>query len=193
MAIGGLSSAQIERLIGETARDAERVVFTYHARIRMRQRRIRRDMVVEVLRKGRLTREPEPNLRFGSLECRMERYMAGRKIAVIDALAAIICGYLIGSIPVGLLLGRLTSGVDVREYGSGKTGFTNSLRVLGLRRSVWVFAGDFAKGATAALVPLLFSHDPAVRALAALPAVIRPLWPVFAGFRGGGVFLCPPG
>ncbi len=87
MAIGRLSSAQIERLIGETARDAERVVFTHHARVRMGQRQITRDMVVEVMRKGHLAREPEPNLRFGTLECRMERYMAGRQIAVILALA----------------------------------------------------------------------------------------------------------
>jgi hypothetical protein len=63
--------------------------------IRMRQRRISRDMVVEVLRKGRLTREPEPNLRFGSLQCRMERYMAGRQIAVIVAIADHLPGLLV--------------------------------------------------------------------------------------------------
>jgi glycerol-3-phosphate acyltransferase PlsY len=99
--------------------------------------------------------------------------------------AAIVCGYLLGSIPVGLLLGKLTQGVDIRDYGSGKTGFTNTLRVLGARRSVWVFAGDFAKGAAAALLPLVFSHDPVVRAAGGLAAVIGHVWPVFAGFRGG--------
>ena len=63
---------------------------------------------------------------------------------------AIVVGYVLGSIPVGLLVSRLAGGVDVRDYGSGKTGFTNSLRVLGLRRSVPVFLGDFGKGALAA-------------------------------------------
>jgi uncharacterized protein DUF4258 len=87
MAIGRLSAAQIECLIGATAVDAEHVVFTHHALLRLRQRRITRDMAIEVLRRGRLTREPEPNLRFGTLECRMERYVAGRQIAVIVALA----------------------------------------------------------------------------------------------------------
>lgn len=87
MAIGRLSFSQIEQLIRATARDAECVVFTHHARVRMRQRQIRRDMVVEVLRVGRLARQPEPNVRFSTLECRMERYLAGRQVGVIVALS----------------------------------------------------------------------------------------------------------
>ena len=43
----------------------------------------------------------------------------------------VLGGYLLGSVPAGLIAGRLTRGVDVRDYGSGKTGFTNSLRTLG--------------------------------------------------------------
>jgi glycerol-3-phosphate acyltransferase PlsY len=100
------------------------------------------------------------------------------------ALAA-ACGYLIGSVPVGLIVTRLLRGVDVRDYGSGKTGFTNTLRVLGLRRSLPVFAGDLGKGLAAALLPLLYSHDPWARAAGGLAAVIGHVWPVFAGFRGG--------
>ena len=46
---------------------------------------------------------------------------------MIDVLIAVVMGYLLGSIPVGLLVGRKAQGVDVREYGSGKTGFTNCL------------------------------------------------------------------
>lgn len=86
MAIDRLSGSQLERLIAELADDEERVVFTNHALMRMRQRQITRGMVLEVLRRGRLAREPEPNLRFGSLECRMERYVAGHQIGVIAAL-----------------------------------------------------------------------------------------------------------
>jgi acyl phosphate:glycerol-3-phosphate acyltransferase len=104
---------------------------------------------------------------------------------MMDVILAAIIGYLLGSIPTGLIAGRLTGGVDLRDYGSGKTGFTNSLRVLGLRRSAPVFIGDFAKGLAAALLPLLWTDDPWARAAGALAAVVGHVWPVFAGFRGG--------
>ena len=103
----------------------------------------------------------------------------------MEIAAAIIAGYLLGSIPMGLIAGRLAGGVDVRDYGSKKTGFTNSLRVLGLRRSLPVFVGDYGKGVTAALLPLLWSDDPWARALGGLAAVCGHVWPLFAGFRGG--------
>ena len=67
-------------------------------------------------------------------------------MALAIAFAA-LCGYLLGSIPFGLLISKRAAGSDLREFGSGKTGFTNSLRVLGLKRSVPVFAGDLLKGA----------------------------------------------
>jgi glycerol-3-phosphate acyltransferase PlsY len=103
----------------------------------------------------------------------------------MEVIAAAVVGYLLGSIPVGLIAGRLAGGVDVRDYGSGKTGFTNSLRVLGLRRSLPVFVGDFGKGLAAALLPFLWSDDPWARAVGGLAAVCGHVWPLFAGFRGG--------
>jgi len=104
---------------------------------------------------------------------------------VIELVIAVVSGYLLGSIPVGLLVGRKAQGVDVREYGSGKTGFTNSVRVLGLKRSLPVFLGDFGKGVLAALLPLIYTDDPWARALGGLAAIVGHVWPVFAGFRGG--------
>jgi glycerol-3-phosphate acyltransferase PlsY len=103
----------------------------------------------------------------------------------VDVVAAVIAGYLLGSIPFGLIATRLGGGVDVREYGSGKTGFTNTLRVLGLRRAAPVFALDFAKGLVAALLPLAWTDDPWAQALGGLAAVCGHVWPLFAGFRGG--------
>jgi glycerol-3-phosphate acyltransferase PlsY len=99
--------------------------------------------------------------------------------------AAIVVGYLLGSIPFGLLVSKRLGGRDLREFGSGKTGFTNSLRVVGLKRSVPVFTGDLLKGLLAALIPLLWTDEPWVRALGGLAAVVGHVWPVFAGFRGG--------
>jgi glycerol-3-phosphate acyltransferase PlsY len=103
----------------------------------------------------------------------------------MDVIIAAVCGYLLGAIPIGLLVGRKSSGVDVREFGSGKTGFTNTLRVLGLRRSLPVFVGDVGKGAAAALLPLLYTDDPWARGAGGFFAIVGHVWPVFAGFRGG--------
>lgn len=80
-----LSTKQVERLIRERATDTANVLLTTHAQKRMKERRITLAMVYEVLRKGNLPREPEINLRYGTLECRMERYVEGRDIAVIVA------------------------------------------------------------------------------------------------------------
>jgi len=103
----------------------------------------------------------------------------------MEIVAAAVVGYLLGSIPMGLIAGRFAGGVDVRDYGSGKTGFTNSLRILGLRRSLPVFIGDYGKGLAAALLPFLWSDDPWARAIGGLAAVCGHVWPLFAGFRGG--------
>ncbi|TAK76968.1 MAG: glycerol-3-phosphate 1-O-acyltransferase [Dehalococcoidia bacterium] len=97
----------------------------------------------------------------------------------------VVAGYLIGGIPFGLLVGRLAGVGDVREYGSGKIGFTNSLRTVGLKWALLVVAGDIAKGAAAVLVGRLLFDEPWSAALAGVAAVLGHIYPVFAGFRGG--------
>lgn len=81
-----LSKKQIERVIRDRAAITTNVFLTDHARKRMKERRITLAMVYEVLRKGNLPREPELNLQLGTLECRMERYVEGRDIAVMVGL-----------------------------------------------------------------------------------------------------------
>lgn len=97
----------------------------------------------------------------------------------------VMAGYLFGGIPFGLIVGRVAGIGDVRQTGSGKTGFTNSLRSMGWRWAMVVVAGDITKGATAVLVGRLVLHDPWAAALAGVAAVIGHIFPVFAGFRGG--------
>lgn len=96
-----------------------------------------------------------------------------------------IGAYLIGSIPVGLIIGQRARGVDVREFGSGKTGFTNSLRALGLGPSLLVFLGDFLKGAVPVALAHALSPNASLQVVAAVGAVAGHDWPVYAGFRGG--------
>jgi glycerol-3-phosphate acyltransferase PlsY len=104
------------------------------------------------------------------------------------ALAAVI-GYLLGAIPVGLIIGRITRGIDIREYGSHRTGATNALRTLGGRAAALVFVLDVAKGVAAVLLArMLFGDDALVEwtaAVAGLAAVIGHNWSVFIGFTGG--------
>ena len=97
---------------------------------------------------------------------------------------AMLLGYLIGSIPVGYLIGR-TKGVNVLEHGSGRTGGTNVFRALGIRYGVLTGLGDLLKGALAVwLARTIFGHE-AAAALAGAFAIFGHNWSIFLGFRGG--------
>ncbi|MYI82199.1 MAG: acyl-phosphate glycerol 3-phosphate acyltransferase, partial [Chloroflexi bacterium] len=103
---------------------------------------------------------------------------------MIAALLVLI-GYLIGSIPFGVLVGRIYRGVDVRDYGSGKTGFTNTLRSLGWGAALIVITADNAKGAAPVLIGRCVFADPWAVALGGVAAVAGHMFPIFARFRGG--------
>ena len=60
-------------------------------------------------------------------------------------LLVIVISYLVGSIPFGLIVGKLWAGIDVREYGSGNIGTSNVLRTVGPWAAITVFALDVAK------------------------------------------------
>ncbi|MEE9277700.1 MAG: glycerol-3-phosphate 1-O-acyltransferase PlsY [Dehalococcoidia bacterium] len=94
-------------------------------------------------------------------------------------------GYLLGSIPVGLWLGRLVGGLDLRSGGSGKIGTTNVYRRLGLKWSLLVFTLDVSKGIVPVAVVRIAFDSPTGEVLAALSAIIGHVYPVYAGFRGG--------
>jgi glycerol-3-phosphate acyltransferase PlsY len=101
-----------------------------------------------------------------------------------DALVAIAVGYLLGSLPFGYWAGRLR-GIDLRVTGSGNTGATNVMRVLGLKVGVPVMALDIGKGAAAVVIARALSSDDIVPVLAAAAAVSGHMYPLLLGFRGG--------
>lgn len=107
-------------------------------------------------------------------------------MVLINLAAAVVLGYLLGSIPFGYWIGKLW-GVDVRKEGSGRTGATNVWRASGNPvPAVLTLIGDTSKGAVAVLLAraLLQPTEPAA-ALAGAAAVTGHIWSVFLGFRGG--------
>src|SRR5690349_23633799 len=100
-------------------------------------------------------------------------------------LVLVVAAYLCGSTPVGVLVARLTGGVDPRTVGSGRTGGTNALRALGRKRAAVVVLGDLLKGALPVLLARWVSGQALVEVACGLAAVAGAIWSVFVGFRSG--------
>lgn len=99
---------------------------------------------------------------------------------------ALVIAYLIGGIPFGYLLVRLTTGKDVRASGSGNIGATNVLRTTGRRVAIAVLILDIAKGFCAVwLAAYLTDSSPFWTSTAALAVMAGHAYPAFLGFKGG--------
>lgn len=96
----------------------------------------------------------------------------------------ILIAYLLGSIPSGLIVGKIFYGVDIREHGSGNLGATNAFRTLGIKAGTVVIIADILKGTIATLLPIWFGAD-LHPLIAGMAAAIGHSFPIFAGFRGG--------
>ena len=96
-----------------------------------------------------------------------------------------LVGYLLGSIPTGLWIGRWRGGGDIRASGSGRTGATNTFRALGLRWSVTVLVLDAVKGVAPILIVMAVWESPTAEVVAGLAAIVGHQLPLYAGFRGG--------
>lgn len=107
--------------------------------------------------------------------------------------SAIITAYLLGSIPSAIWYGEAYFGIDVRKFGSGNAGATNTFRVLGKRAGTIVLLIDVLKGWTATkLASILFfleviepAQVPTFKLILGFSAVLGHLYPVFVRFKGG--------
>jgi glycerol-3-phosphate acyltransferase PlsY len=110
--------------------------------------------------------------------------LVGAALLTIALVAA--GGYLLGSIPFGVILTRLVTGEDVRSIGSGNIGATNVLRTGRRDLALATLLLDAGKGAAAWLiVQALFPGVPALSAIAGGAAFLGHLFPVWLGFKGG--------
>ncbi len=101
----------------------------------------------------------------------------------------LLVAYLFGALPVGLLVGRMVKGIDVREHGSGNIGASNVWRTLGPFWGVAVFIFDFGKGfiptQRAVQVALEGGGHPWLPVLVGLAAILGHNFSVFLRFKGG--------
>lgn len=95
-----------------------------------------------------------------------------------------LAGYVVGSIPIGVLVGRL-AGVDIRRYGTGNIGASNVLRNLGLLPAAVVAVGSFLQGLGPAWAAGVATRSPAAQAAAAVGSVVGYGWSFLLAFRGG--------
>ncbi|MDN3015931.1 glycerol-3-phosphate 1-O-acyltransferase PlsY [Paenibacillus sp. BSR1-1] len=103
---------------------------------------------------------------------------------MVQIILVLILAYLLGSIPSGLIIGKVFYKTDIRQHGSGNLGGTNTFRTLGVKAGLVVTLADILKGTLAAALPHLFHLD-INPLLAGGFALIGHTYPIFAGFRGG--------
>ncbi|TFE03372.1 glycerol-3-phosphate 1-O-acyltransferase PlsY [Jeotgalibacillus sp. R-1-5s-1] len=102
----------------------------------------------------------------------------------MELVVLFLAAYIIGSIPSGLWIGKAFFKKDIRNFGSGNLGATNTFRVLGKKAGAIVTVMDILKGTAATLLPLAFDR-PELMLYAGAVSVIGHIFPIFAGFRGG--------
>ncbi len=103
---------------------------------------------------------------------------------ILQLILCAVLGYLLGNIQTGLIVGRFTQNVDLRDHGSGSSGATNALRVLGKKPALLTLFGDLAKGMIATGVGLIIAGWNGGM-VGALFVVVGHIWPAFYGLHGG--------
>jgi glycerol-3-phosphate acyltransferase PlsY len=111
----------------------------------------------------------------------------------MNELLLIAFAYLIGSVPTAVWISKSLFGIDIRDYGSGNSGATNTFRVLGAKWGTIVMVVDIIKGICATSLYILLPHYIGMTELQktnlmiglGLAAVIGHIYPVWAGFKGG--------
>lgn len=103
----------------------------------------------------------------------------------VPVIISAVTGYLLGSVPFALVIGKLFYHTDIREHGSKNPGGSNAGRVLGKGAGLAVMTLDILKVALAMVIASFLSDSEIVLSVAGLSSAFGHCFPVFAGFRGG--------
>lgn len=104
---------------------------------------------------------------------------------MVKYILILIISYLLGSINTSIIVGRIKSGEDIRQFGSGNAGATNTLRTFGKTAAVLVVVGDVLKAVISILVAKLISGEDIAVYIASIGVILGHNFPVFFGFKGG--------
>jgi acyl phosphate:glycerol-3-phosphate acyltransferase len=105
-----------------------------------------------------------------------------------------LLSYFLGSIPSGLIIGKVFKNVDIRQFGSKNTGATNAIRVLGFRYGIFAFVFDMLKGALVILIVFLIGDTSLylvgeqqinISSIYGMVAVLGHVFPIYINFKGG--------
>ena len=121
-----------------------------------------------------------------------ERIFAFHKLDAMNEMMLVVLAYLIGSIPTSIWVSKAIFGIDIRQFGSGNPGATNTFRVLGSNWGAFVMTVDISKGLIATSLYVLmpfYLHNELARTnfmiLLGTAAVIGHIFPIWADFKGG--------
>lgn len=104
---------------------------------------------------------------------------------MVKYILILIISYLLGSINTSIIVGRIKSGEDIRQFGSGNAGATNTLRTFGKTAAVLVVVGDVLKAVISILVAKLISGEDIAVYIASIGVIFGHNFPVFFEFKGG--------
>ena len=112
---------------------------------------------------------------------------------ILSILIASVCGYLLGSINSAILTVKLIKHEDIRNFGSGNAGLTNTLRCFGKKCALFTLIGDLSKGVIAVLLSQLFGNlltggtadSYLLGCVAGIFAILGHVYPLYHGFKGG--------
>ncbi|WP_412097943.1 glycerol-3-phosphate 1-O-acyltransferase PlsY [Caldifermentibacillus hisashii] len=110
---------------------------------------------------------------------------------MMNTVILFVLAYLIGSIPSGLIIGKVFYNTDIRDHGSGNLGATNTFRTLGVKAGIVVMVADILKGTLATGLADIFSYFQISLEWSISPLIIGAvaafghMYPIFANFRGG--------
>jgi acyl phosphate:glycerol-3-phosphate acyltransferase len=103
----------------------------------------------------------------------------------LTTILSFLISYLIGAISFSIILTKRIKKVDIREYGSGNAGATNTMRVLGKGPAIAVLLLDVLKGVAAILIAEAFHLSEWGIVLSGFFAIVGHVWPIYYGFKGG--------
>lgn len=103
----------------------------------------------------------------------------------MDWVLLVLTAYLIGSLPLGLILTQIIWKKDIRRFGSHNVGATNAWRVIGRGAGLLVFLIDFIKGQLGVLIGAYYFASPGAMALGGLFVILGAIFPFTLGFKGG--------